>query len=224
MIPIEDADSREETTRTTAVMSTGTLLSRGTGLVRVAVTLAALGTFADLRRLREGEHHPQHRLRAGARRHPHQRLRPAPRRLGARERRRGCVGGRQPVPDDRAGGPVGRDGDRDDLRAADHAVLPGRRGEPRRPAGRARDRHLLPAVVPAADRLLRDRRGRGGDADGEPPLRGADVRARAQQHRRDRDDGRVHRVAPRRRSHDRRASRPGSDSSWRRGPPSASSR
>ena len=46
MIPIEDADSREETTRSTAVMSTGTLLSRGTGLVRVAVTLAALGTFA----------------------------------------------------------------------------------------------------------------------------------------------------------------------------------
>ena len=31
MIPIDEADSREETTRTTAVMSTGTLLSRGTG-------------------------------------------------------------------------------------------------------------------------------------------------------------------------------------------------
>ena len=44
MSPIDEADSRRETTRNTAVMSTGTLLSRGTGLVRVAVTLAAIGT------------------------------------------------------------------------------------------------------------------------------------------------------------------------------------
>jgi putative peptidoglycan lipid II flippase len=41
--PIDEADSRRETTRSTAVMSSGTLLSRGTGLLRVGVTLAALG-------------------------------------------------------------------------------------------------------------------------------------------------------------------------------------
>ena len=44
MSPIEEPDSRRETTRTTAVMSTGTLVSRGTGLLRVGVTLAALGS------------------------------------------------------------------------------------------------------------------------------------------------------------------------------------
>jgi len=43
--PIDDPDSRGETTRTTAIMSSGTFLSRGTGLLRVGVTLAALGTF-----------------------------------------------------------------------------------------------------------------------------------------------------------------------------------
>jgi len=40
------ADSREETVRNAAVMSGGTLLSRVTGLVRVSVTLAALGVTA----------------------------------------------------------------------------------------------------------------------------------------------------------------------------------
>jgi putative peptidoglycan lipid II flippase len=36
-------DSREATVRNAAVMSGGTLLSRVTGLIRVTVTLAALG-------------------------------------------------------------------------------------------------------------------------------------------------------------------------------------
>jgi putative peptidoglycan lipid II flippase len=44
--PDHPADSREATVRHTAVMSTGTLLSRATGLVRVSVTLAALGLTA----------------------------------------------------------------------------------------------------------------------------------------------------------------------------------
>jgi len=39
-------DSRAATLRSSAVMSTGTLLSRATGLVRVSVTLAALGLTA----------------------------------------------------------------------------------------------------------------------------------------------------------------------------------
>jgi putative peptidoglycan lipid II flippase len=38
-----ELDSRSETVRSVAVMSTGTLLSRGSGVVRVGVTLAALG-------------------------------------------------------------------------------------------------------------------------------------------------------------------------------------
>jgi putative peptidoglycan lipid II flippase len=40
------ADSREATVRSAAIMSGGTLLSRATGLVRVSVTLAALGVTA----------------------------------------------------------------------------------------------------------------------------------------------------------------------------------
>ncbi len=39
-------DSREATVHNAAVMSGGTLLSRATGLVRVSVTLAALGVTA----------------------------------------------------------------------------------------------------------------------------------------------------------------------------------
>jgi putative peptidoglycan lipid II flippase len=41
-----DLDSRSATVRNSAVMSTGTLLSRATGVVRVSVTLAALGIGA----------------------------------------------------------------------------------------------------------------------------------------------------------------------------------
>ena len=41
-----DLDARGATVRSAAVMSTGTLLSRATGVVRVAVTLAALGVSA----------------------------------------------------------------------------------------------------------------------------------------------------------------------------------
>jgi putative peptidoglycan lipid II flippase len=41
----DTVDSREATVRSTAVMSGGTLLSRGTGLLRVLITLWALGTW-----------------------------------------------------------------------------------------------------------------------------------------------------------------------------------
>ncbi|MEP6758038.1 MAG: murein biosynthesis integral membrane protein MurJ [Actinomycetota bacterium] len=47
MIPVDESDSHRTTTRNAAVMSTGTLLSRGTGVVRVSVMLAALG-FSSL--------------------------------------------------------------------------------------------------------------------------------------------------------------------------------
>jgi putative peptidoglycan lipid II flippase len=46
--PIQEPDSRRATTRSAAVMSTGTLLSRGTGVLRVGVTLAALGAALPL--------------------------------------------------------------------------------------------------------------------------------------------------------------------------------
>ena len=46
MSPIDETDSHGDTVRSAAVMSTGTFLSRATGVVRVGVTLAALGTFA----------------------------------------------------------------------------------------------------------------------------------------------------------------------------------
>ena len=42
-VPSDTVDSREATVRSAAVMSGGTLLSRVTGLLRVTVTLAALG-------------------------------------------------------------------------------------------------------------------------------------------------------------------------------------
>ena len=48
MTPTEEPDSRRATTRSAALMSTGTLLSRGTGVVRVTVTLAALGAALPL--------------------------------------------------------------------------------------------------------------------------------------------------------------------------------
>ena len=43
-----DPDRRSETVRNTGVMSTGTLLSRASGLIRVSVTLAALGAANSL--------------------------------------------------------------------------------------------------------------------------------------------------------------------------------
>jgi putative peptidoglycan lipid II flippase len=46
--PIDEPDSHRTTTRNAAVMSTGTFLSRGTGVIRVMVTLAALGATTPL--------------------------------------------------------------------------------------------------------------------------------------------------------------------------------
>ena len=105
--------------------------------------------------------------------------------MAAEARSRGGVAGRRPRPDPDARRPRRRRHRRRDPRAADHPPLPV--GIPRRRQGGAdRARNVLPPVVHAADRLLRDRRGGDRTAPGGTAVRRADVRADPQQPVRDR--------------------------------------
>ena len=191
-----ELDQRATDVRNAAVMSVGTLLSRATGVVRVSVTLAALGTtnvVANSYAIANTTPNIVYELILGgiltsvfvpllvdwAKRYGEDEGRIA----GARFLTFVLVVLSAVTLVAIVFAPwimrlylIGREGS----------------GRPRRPA---RARHVLPAVVPAPDRVLRGRRGGGRDLDRQPPVRGADVRAGAQQHRGDRDDARVHRDA-----------------------------
>ena len=183
-------DSREATVRSAAVMSAGTLLSRVTGLVRVSVDAGRARLHRAVGRLQRREHHPEHRLRAGPRRDPHVGVRARCSWTGAHGR---AVATASFEAASRfltialvvlsAVAALGRR-----RGAVDHAPVPRRRRAIRCAGAGGRARHVLPAVVHAADRLLRHRRRGGGRAHREPPVRRADVRAGAEQPRRDRDD------------------------------------
>ena len=138
------------------------------------------------RRLQRREHHAEHPVRARARRDPDLGRGPRGRRMDAGARSRGGVG-RRPAPvHDRDRGALGDRAPGHRPGAVDRRPL--HRRLPRRPTrGRARARHVLPALVHAAGRLLRDRRRRGRPAERAPAVRRADVRADREQRDRDRD-------------------------------------
>ena len=74
-------------------VAAGTGLSRVTGVARLAALYVAAGPGAA-RRLRPGQQHAEHHLRADPRRHPHGHPGAAVHRAARARRRRGHVGGR----------------------------------------------------------------------------------------------------------------------------------
>ena len=118
-------------------MSAGTALSRLTGFLRLAAMAYALGITesAPGRRLQHREHHPEHHLRARARRDPDLGRRPRRRRVAPGARSRRGVGRRPAALHVRDRGAVGDRRPRHPARAVDRATSTRRASPTRRPGG-----------------------------------------------------------------------------------------